>query len=216
MDKYVYPNTNVLINKFNIKNAEELEKKERNITVLKALLLNTKEIKHTFDLNHLKEIHKFLFEDIYNWAGKAREVDISKGTTLFCKAINIESFSEEIFLKLKKENYLKDLDKDKTVEKLAELFLDLNALHPFREGNGRTQREFIRELAEDRGLLLDLTKIEPGKMIELSIKDDPLELKKVFLEIMKEKEKKFEFIDDKSNNLWKNELEKNKSNGLER
>ena len=53
-------------------------------------------------------------------------------------------------------------------------------------------------------------------MIELSIKDDPLELKKVFLEIMKEKEKKFEFIDDKSNNLWKNELEKNKSNGLER
>ncbi len=92
----------------------------------------------------------------------------------------------------------------------------MNALHPFREGNGRTQREFIRELAEDRGLLLDLTKIEPGKMIELSIKDDPLELKKVFLEIMKEKEKKFEFIDDKSNNLWKNELEKNKSNGLER
>lgn len=92
----------------------------------------------------------------------------------------------------------------------------MNALHPFREGNGRTQREFIRELAEDRGLLLDLTKIEPEKMIELSIKDDPLELKKVFLEIMKEKEKKFEFIDDKSNNLWKNELEKNKSNGLER
>ena len=87
----------------------------------------------------------------------------------------------------------------------------MNALHPFREGNGRTQREFIRELAEDRGLLLDLTKIEPGKMIELSIKDDPLELKKVFLEIMKEKEKKFEFIDDKSNNLWKNELEKNKA-----
>ena len=92
----------------------------------------------------------------------------------------------------------------------------MNALHPFREGNGRTQREFIRELAEDRGLILNLTKIESKKMIELSIKDDPLELKKVFLEIMEEKEKKFEFIDDKSNDLWKNKLEKNKNNGLER
>ena len=63
---------------------------------------------------------------------------------MFCLSIHIESFSKDIFSKLKKDNYLRGLDKDAFVVRIAELLADINALHPFREGNGRAQRDFIR------------------------------------------------------------------------
>lgn len=140
MDKYVYTNSEVLKNKFDIRKSEDLARKERTLTSIRLLeILDDKsKIKHTFDLKHLQKIHKYIFQDLYNWAGKLRDVDIAKGGTLFCKAINIDSFSKDIFSKLQKENWLKDYSKEEIAEKLAILFLDINALHPFREGNGRT------------------------------------------------------------------------------
>ena len=179
MDKYVYINSEVLKNKFNITDEKELARKERTKSSIRLLeiLDGEAKIKHTFDLEHLQKIHKYLFQDIYTWAGKIRDVDIAKGDTLFCKAINIDNFSKEIFSKLQKENFFKGITKkEELVEKLASLFLDINALHPFREGNGRTQREFVRELAEERGYNLDFKNISKEEMIELSIRDNPKEL----------------------------------------
>ena len=183
MDKYVYTNSEVLKNKFDIRKSEDLARKERTLTSIRLLeILDDKsKIEHTFDLKHLQKIHKYIFQDLYNWAGKLRDVDIAKGGTLFCKAINIDSFSKDIFSKLQKENWLKDYSKEEIAEKLAILFLDINALHPFREGNGRTQREFIRELAEERGFILTFKNISKEKMIEVSIKDNPKELAQFFL-----------------------------------
>lgn len=183
MDKYVYINSEILKNKFNLRKNEDLARKERILTSIRLLeiLDNKSKIKHTFDLKHLQQIHKYIFQDLYNWAGKLRDVDIAKGGTLFCKAINIDSFSKDIFLRLQKDNWLKDCSKEEIAEKLAILFLDINALHPFREGNGRTQREFIRELAEERGFILTFKNISKEKMIELSIKDNPKELAQFFL-----------------------------------
>lgn len=204
MDKYVYINNEVLKNKFGITDEKELARKERTKSSIRLLeiLDGEAKIKHTFDLEHLQKIHKYLFQDIYSWAGKVRDVDIAKGDTLFCKAINIDNFSKEIFFKLQKENFFKGITKkEELVEKLASLFLDINALHPFREGNGRTQREFVRELAEERGYNLDFKNISKEEMIELSIRDNPKELAKIFLENIKEIKK-----EKKITNPWKDKV----------
>lgn len=210
MDKYVYVNSEVLKNKFNITDEKELARKERTKSSIRLLeiLDGEAKIKHTFDLEHLQKIHKYLFQDIYTWAGKIRDVDIAKGDTLFCKAINIDNFSKEIFSKLQKENFFKGITKkEELVEKLASLFLDINALHPFREGNGRTQREFVRELAEERGYNLDFKNISKEEMIELSIRDNPKELAKIFLENIREIKK-----EKKITNPWKDKVNSDKDN----
>lgn len=210
MDKYVYINSEVLKNKFNITDEKELARKERTKSSIRLLeiLDGEAKIKHTFDLEHLQKIHKYLFQDIYTWAGKIRDVDIAKGDTLFCKAINIDNFSKEIFSKLQKENFFKGITKkEELVEKLASLFLDINALHPFREGNGRTQREFVRELAEERGYNLDFKNISKEEMIELSIRDNPKELAKIFLENIREIKK-----EKKITNPWKDKVNSDKDN----
>lgn len=209
MDKYVYINNEVLKNKFGITDEKELARKERTKSSIRLLeiLDGEAKIKHTFDLEHLQKIHKYLFQDIYSWAGKVRDVDIAKGDTLFCKAINIDNFSKEIFFKLQKENFFKGITKkEELVEKLASLFLDINALHPFREGNGRTQREFVRELAEERGYNLDFKNISKEEMIELSIRDNPKELAKIFLENIREKK------DISKDNPWAEKANSDKDN----
>lgn len=215
MDKYVYINSEVLKNKFGITDEKELARKERTKSSIRLLeiLDGEAKIKHTFDLEHLQKIHKYLFQDIYSWAGKIRDVDIAKGDTLFCKAINIDNFSKEIFSKLQKENFFKGITKkEELVEKLASLFLDINALHPFREGNGRTQREFVRELAEERGYNLDFKNISKEEMIELSIRDNPKEVAKIFLENIREIKNEKDMA-----NPWKDKInaDKNKENEWE-
>ncbi|MGF6906802.1 Fic/DOC family protein [Fusobacterium sp. PH5-44] len=170
MDKYVYPNTTVLKNKLNIRIQEELSAVERRNTSLRYLELenNNAKIERTFDFQHLKKIHKYLFQDTYSWAGEVRDVDIAKGNSLFCRAIHIEGYAEDVFNNIKKNNYFIGNNNEELSLKLAETLLDLNALHPFREGNGRTQREFIRELAEERGYKLSFEHFTQKEMIELS------------------------------------------------
>ena len=107
--------------------------------------------KDNFELSvdYLKYIHKYLFQDVYKWAGEIRNCNIAK-QDLFCLAKHIESFGNEVFDKLKKENYFVGYDSEETLCKLVELFADINALHPFREGNGRSQRIFIESLAKNK------------------------------------------------------------------
>ena len=224
-DPYIQ-NNGTMKNKLNISDREELEKAERMITALRLYeLQKNNKIKRTYNLGHLKNIHKALFNDIYSWAGKIRTVDIAKGNTLFCKAVNIENFAESVFSELKIKNFSQDIPKELLAENLAKIFLDINALHPFREGNGRTQREFIRELAEDRGYVLDFENINNEKMIELSIKDDYKELSKVFLEKMKRIKEQEINPWDKSDNIdnsinendpWAKKLNEDKSFDIER
>lgn len=85
---------------------------------------------------------------------------ISKGDSFFCPVANIESYAHSIFHKLEKDNYLKGLSQNQFCKKAAILFGDINALHPFREGNGRIQREFIYHLAKNAGYELDLNLLD--------------------------------------------------------
>lgn len=188
-DKYVYPGTEVLINKFNIKNSEELVEVERRLTSLKYQDIREGKIKinKTFDYEHLKSLHKELFKDLYDWAGKERAVDISKSNTLFCRAMFIEEEARRIFNNLKKDNFFKDIkDKSEFSEKLGQLFLDINMLHPFREGNGRSQRLFIGDLAIENGYYLEWNNIPKEEMIQMSKNDNVKEVAKIFKENLKE------------------------------
>lgn len=188
-DKYVYPGTEVLINKFNIKNSEELVEVERRLTSLKYQDIREGKIKinKTFDYEHLKSLHKELFKDLYDWAGKERTVDIPKSNTLFCRAMFIEEEARRIFNNLKKDNFFKDIkDKSEFSKKLGQLFLDINMLHPFREGNGRSQRLFIGDLAIENGYYLEWNNIPKEEMIQMSKNDNVKEVAKIFKENLKE------------------------------
>ncbi len=168
-NKYCYPNSNVLKNKMGITRETDLFDAERQITSLQILRLKNQPIVGRFDFKHLKDIHKQLFGNIYDWAGKVRTVDISKGE-LFCLSQNIDMYANEIFAKLKAEKYLSETPEDEIVGRLSYFFGEINALHPFREGNGRTQRVFTEYLAAVAGYHLDFSKITPEEMINASIK----------------------------------------------
>lgn len=165
--KYCYPQSNVLINKLSIRNAERLAEAEKKLTMLRLLELQYEPVEGELDFAHLCEIHRYIFQDVYEWAGQLRTVDIAKGN-MFCKSEFLRENGEQLFLKLKEENYCENLPLDMFVNRLAYFFSEINALHPFREGNGRAQREFIRVAALNAGYLIDFSRITQEDMIYAS------------------------------------------------
>ena len=161
-------NDYILENKLGIKDIFILNEHERKIVTFNEIIIRRKNYKK-FNFNTLKSMHKELFKEIYQWAGMVRKVNISKGKCFFCPVENIYSFADTIFQKLEKENYLKGVSQDEFCKKAADLFGDINALHPFREGNGRTQRLFLYHLAKNAGYELDLNKLDKNKYMTASI-----------------------------------------------
>lgn len=167
-DPYCYSDTRVLKNKLDIHDPDELSLAERKLAKYRARELFESPIIGLFDFKHLQKIHAYLFQDIYDWAGKVRTVDIAKGN-LFCRYFAIESEAKRIFGELKKDKFLQGLPISDFSHKLAYYFSEINALHPFREGNGRTQREFIRQLALQNSYFLSFVGIKKSEMIDASI-----------------------------------------------
>ena len=121
------------------------------------------------DLMYLRKIHRFLFSDIYEWAGENRKIDISRGN-IFCMHELIDVCMDKLMNELEAEGFLNSLDRDEVIKRLAYYIGEMNTIHPFREGNGRAQRAFIRELAARNGIRLVFDKITPKEMIEASDK----------------------------------------------
>ena len=168
-DPYCYPNSRTLKNKLGILDNDELHEAERRLAKYRTEELLNSPIKGHFDLSHLQKIHAYLFQDIYDWAGEIRTVDIAKGN-LFCRYFAINSEANRIFTELKQEKYLKDITNALDFSKrLAYYFAEINALHPFREGNGRTEREFIRQLAFQSNYFLSYAGITQDDLISASI-----------------------------------------------
>ncbi len=165
--RYCYPHSNVLINKLGITDAEKLHEAEREITSLRLANAKINIINGDFDLAHLRRIHRYIFGDIYEWAGEIRWVNIAKGN-MFCNYEFIESNADALFAKLKKENCLKDTMADEIPFRLSHYLGEINVLHPFREGNGRAQRLFIEYLAEQAGYSVDFSQVSDKQMIEAS------------------------------------------------
>lgn len=166
---YCYPGTNVLKNKLNIKDNKLLKTAEEEITLIKQMELLKNPIKGNFSKSHLMNIHRFIFEDIYPFAGKIRREQISKADTMFYPPDLIDRELDKVFDKIKEKNMLKESDGKKIFDNLAYVMAELNIIHPFREGNGRSIREFIRLMAKRVGCDLNWGNIEKEKLLEASI-----------------------------------------------
>lgn len=167
---YCYKNSNILKNNLNIKDNKLLENFERKLVIAKLYDLRQNNKIGNFDIQHFVNIHKYLFEDIYPFAGRFRTENIAKGNFSFAEWEFIEDELQKLLFKLKEENYLLNLSKKILSNKLAFYMSELNVLHPFREGNGRTIREFIRQLALKNGYEFNVKNVNPKEMLDASIK----------------------------------------------
>jgi cell filamentation protein len=127
--------------------------------------LEIRPVEGDFDLRHLCAIHRRIFGDVYDWASAIRTVDIAKGM-YFCRCDAIESESRRIFGAIADGNYLASLSREPFIIRLAEHWGEVNALHPFREGNTRTQRVFFQQLARVAGWHIDWTRVDYAAFIK--------------------------------------------------
>ncbi|MGP3590508.1 putative adenosine monophosphate-protein transferase Fic [Vagococcus sp. WN89Y] len=157
-DPYLYPGLNVMRNALGIHEAQRLEQAAYELTALRAATLTLGPLAR--GLPHLCAIHHHLYQDIFDWAGKIREVDIYKGDTRFCHFEYIEKEGNALMQQLEEENWLCGLEKEEFVERLAHYYCEINVLHPFRIGNGIAQRIFFEQLALHAGFSLDWRKAD--------------------------------------------------------
>jgi len=159
----------VLRNKLGIINAAQLEPHIARMSFIRVAELEEKPIPGRFDIPHLRAIHRHIFQDIFPWAGDFREVTTSRTNSFsFPPPQYLIPSLETLFTALKAENHLKALTPDAFAPRAAHYLGEINAIHPFREGNGRAQREFIRSLALHAGHPLTWANLTPEENNEAS------------------------------------------------
>lgn len=163
-----YPGTDVLVNLLDERDPERLSRIERIFTAARIADLLKKPVRGNFDLEHLKRIHRCIFQDVYPWAGEIRTVDISKGFR-FCHAAYIEKEARRLFSRLQERIEKGVRDTGEAVELAAHALSEINAIHPFRDGNGRAQREFVREMLLKLGFTVEYSRADPSLMLKASI-----------------------------------------------
>lgn len=201
--KYCYPGTNILINKLDIKNQEKLDAAERRITTLMLTsiqLRKTPDPDQLFSAKYYLNLHKEVFDHIYTFAGEIRDENITKGNTPFCRPEFIYNYLNKT-LQIIGKKMTRIKTKEDVSSWLADAYGELNIIHPFREGNGRVAREFLRESVECMDDYLgynyeldfsNVTEQSSKKFMHASIMSAMTgnndELKMFFTEILKEKE----------------------------
>lgn len=168
-DPYINPDTGAFKNKLNIKDNDTLD--QVSLKFAKARLEQGLP-KGNFDYAHFKAIHKHIFQDLYTWAGEERTVNIAKRNTQFAMVEYIKPSFNKQAERLKNDNYLRGLNKADFCERAAYHFIEVNMIHPFREGNGRTTRAFFNQLALDAGYELHWEKVSPETYLRASIEGD--------------------------------------------
>ena len=164
-----YPGTTILINKFDIHDEDKLNEIESVISSARYAEWLSAPQAESFDFDHYKSIHRFLFSDLYEWAGEIRAVNISKKGTQFTPAENIESQAGLIFERLHTCNYFKGLPHNEFVDEIVDFYCVTNALHPFREGNGRTQRVFLTQLIHNAGYKINFADMDTDLLMIATI-----------------------------------------------
>ncbi|MDH6341482.1 cell filamentation protein [Parabacteroides sp. PFB2-12] len=184
---YTDPKTGILRNLANVTDYDTLVLVESGAVAKRISELESKPFKIK-DSTALFVIHRYLFQDIYSWAGEMRTVEISKGgkpffpLSHFHRALPFIDTLISEFLKIARN------DKPQLAHKLAEILDHINFLHPFREGNGRTQREFLHLLALEKGVKLNLNPPDNADIYERymsgTINGDLEQLERLILEII--------------------------------
>ncbi|WP_320128139.1 Fic family protein [uncultured Sphaerochaeta sp.] len=163
-----YPHTNCLVNFFSIKERAKLRRVEAMFANIRSAEILTEDPKNTFDFEYLKSIHARLFGDLYPSSGQIRTSAAAK-RTVFSNPEFIESASEDIFSRLRDDYYLKNLEREDFINDLAFYMGEVEALHPFRDGNGRAARLFFYQLILNAGHDLDWSLVDPDRLLEADI-----------------------------------------------
>jgi cell filamentation protein len=164
-DPYVYPGTDVLINKEGFRDRADLASFERAMT-LQRMSEGTPAV--GLSTAGYRMLDRHLFRDVYGWAGRCRTVNIAKGGQMFCLVPHIASQMEQRFALIRAETW-KALSRDELAGRAAEHVCEINAVHPFRDGNGRTQRAFLERLSGRAGNPIELRRMDPNAWIDASI-----------------------------------------------
>lgn len=164
---YCYRGTDILKSKAGLRSAKALEEFELAMVAQRA----DEPLPHgRFSVTHYRAIHHHLFQDVYSWAGKFRTVRMSKGGNPFCYPENISHQMAALFDRLKRESFLRGLERPDFAERVAAFLTMLNAIHPFRDGNGRTQVAFVGILAFAANHPLDFARLDPRAFLEAMVK----------------------------------------------
>lgn len=166
-DAYCYAGTSVLRNRLGIQDDEELCKAEREFSELAASQLEFS--LPPYDLAYLQQLHRCLFQDVYDWAGELRVLDISKGQTRFCNVNRLEPEAIKLFAGMADSQWFEGHGREALVTAVAERYGDLNMVHPFREGNGRAQRILFEHLLLNAGFQVDWWQVDPDTWVEANI-----------------------------------------------
>jgi cell filamentation protein len=166
-DPYCYPGTAQLNNRLNLRDPALLAQAERALSEIAASAIEFST--PPYDLPYLKNIHRILFTDLYEWAGELRTVDISKDDTHFCVTSRIEPEANKLFDSLARANWFQELDRQNLITAIAQLFGDLNVVHPFREGNGRAQRILFEHIIINAGFTLSWWKVDVAQWVQANI-----------------------------------------------
>lgn len=159
-----YEGTTCLINKLGIRDEALLARTESAYVLAKASYLELHPLPGKFDLAHYQNIHRFLFSDLYEWAGELRKVNLSKKGTVFVPAAEIAQCANAYFSRASRIDF-SALSKKQVAVELADLYSTLNMIHPFREGNGRAQRIYFRQWAGHLGLDIDFSSIDADRFM---------------------------------------------------
>ncbi len=163
---YCYPDSGVLKNRFGLRDAAKLKAVEADLSSIRQKDLLEHPVPGRFSVSHLCRIHRYLFGDVYPFAGHFRREDIMKGTTRFLAHGEIRAKLSGLLAELHREACLWDLPFDAFVERSAYYFAELNYIHPFREGNGRATREFMRQLFDHNGFDVSWDAVSTEELLE--------------------------------------------------
>lgn len=165
-DPYCYEGTSVLKNRLGLRTQAELDAFETAIVSQRAeepLPVGN------LDQPHYCAVHRHLYQDVYDWAGDPRTVRTSKGGNMFCYPENIAAQMRRLFGELARADHFRGLDADKFAAASAHFLAELNAIHPFREGNGRTQLVFLKLIAHGAGHEVDFSRLHASTMLTAMI-----------------------------------------------
>ena len=168
-DAGCYPNTTVLINKLGLQTQEALDEAERIAVTFRSVEREKTEDSSPFTFEFYCKLHEHLFSDIYDWAGTLRTIDLSKKGTHFYPADHLMELGTALFTRLQGKREFRGLPKSEFVKEIAEFYHDLNMLHPFREGNGRTQRLFFTLLLRRAGCRIDFSQLDRDELMMATI-----------------------------------------------
>jgi cell filamentation protein len=166
-DPYCYPGSSVLRNRLGLRDQAGLDAFEALITAQRG---EEPLPRGRLGNAHYRAIHRHMFQDVFDWAGRLRTVRIAKGGSMFCYPEHIDGEMHKLFGRLSAEKFLRGADAGDFAQRSAHVLAELNAIHPFREGNGRTQLTYLTLLAAHAGRPLALERMDPAAMLAAMVR----------------------------------------------